>query len=404
MSRVALHALEVSPLLRRVDGDVRLLLLVHLPLIHNLLERPAGEEAVDVHVATLANAIRPILRLEIHRGVPGWVEDDHAVGGGYVEAHPAGARRHEKHEEALRSVELVHHRLPVSLLRGAVQPTEDVSLAHEKLLQDVQQTRADAEQDHLVVLPVPQRQQFLQRQHLPAVLRARDAIEIDVGAIRPAEFLRVLAERQLGHLDVAGELSRVVRRVRFEQLEVVAHLSEDVHAREPDAVRTPRLPVVLVVETVEERRKRPGRGTLVATLRTLFAASAVAGFLVSHEKLEIRALDETPVRFQLQRGEIAEDDVVHLLRELPGEDGCFLTLEDVLPKQRAELPRAIAPNPERHVIHPVPLRLLHLLAVVLVELLLAPKAPRTRPVEQTVQLVVRVLHDGPREPKPTLAR
>ena len=93
MLLIALHPLKVSPLLTRVHRHVGLLLLVHLPLVHHLLDRPRGEEAIHVDVAPLPDAVRPVLRLCVLRRVPVGVEDDDSIRRCYVQPDPAGARR-----------------------------------------------------------------------------------------------------------------------------------------------------------------------------------------------------------------------------------------------------------------------------------------------------------------------
>ena len=42
-----------------------LLLLVDLALVHDLLQRAGGEEAVHVHIALLADTVRAVLRLHV---------------------------------------------------------------------------------------------------------------------------------------------------------------------------------------------------------------------------------------------------------------------------------------------------------------------------------------------------
>ena len=106
-----------------------------------LLHRGLGDEPVDVHVARLANAVRAVLRLRVHGGVPVAVVEDHRVGALQVDAQPAGARRQDEAEDARVAVEAVHHALALLDLGRAVEAQVRVALQRQELLQHVEHAR-----------------------------------------------------------------------------------------------------------------------------------------------------------------------------------------------------------------------------------------------------------------------
>src|SRR5687768_1369521 len=73
-----------------VDDRVGQVLLALLELEHLLLDRVLGDQAVGEHVLGLADAVGAVDRLGLDGRVPPRVEEEDVLGGGEVEAQPAG--------------------------------------------------------------------------------------------------------------------------------------------------------------------------------------------------------------------------------------------------------------------------------------------------------------------------
>ena len=256
---------------------------------------------------------------------------------------------------------------------------------------------------------MPQREKFLESEELAAVGGVAEAGKIHVRVVRAAQEVRVLPERGASHdpglLKLFPRLvvSVFILGIGLQQLEVVAHLDERLHQRESHAVRA-QVPVArdVLLVIVGSPYRRGSRAFLVAAPRSLLAAAAIARLLVANQQLKLLHLQKPLRRANLQRGHVAEDHVVSLLRELIRERVLLGSLQHVFSKQPPELLRLVSASAQGGIVHSVPLRLLHHLRVVLLEMLHVPQRSRVRPVEQTPELVVGVLHDGTGQPEPPL--
>ena len=125
-----------------------------------LLHRALAHQTVDVHVACLPDAVRAVLRLRVHRGVPVRVVEDHRVGAHEVDAEPAAARGEDEDEHLTVVVELLHHLLTLRQRRGAVHAQVGEVMHVEEGLEDVQHPRHLREQQAAVALAAEARQQL----------------------------------------------------------------------------------------------------------------------------------------------------------------------------------------------------------------------------------------------------
>ena len=106
----------------RLDREVVQFALLHGLLQDVLLDGALAHHAVDVHLARLPDAVRAVLRLRVHRGVPVRVVEDDGVGARQVDAEPARARREDEREDLRVRVVPVHHALAALDARRAVEP------------------------------------------------------------------------------------------------------------------------------------------------------------------------------------------------------------------------------------------------------------------------------------------
>ena len=77
------------------------------------------------------------------------VEDDDGVGGGEVQPEAAGARRQQEEEDVLVAVEELDLLAPIAQLHRAVEATRRVAAVVAVVLQDVEDLRHLAVQQHL---------------------------------------------------------------------------------------------------------------------------------------------------------------------------------------------------------------------------------------------------------------
>lgn len=134
---VGAHGLERGVFLR--DDGVGNVDLEFLQAHNLLLERAAGDEAVDVDRALLANAVGAVHGLQILHRVPVVLEEDDRVGAGEVEPEPADVSGQQHEVDARVLVEGRHHLVALALVRLAVHPrvghaghvhTQQVRLQH----------------------------------------------------------------------------------------------------------------------------------------------------------------------------------------------------------------------------------------------------------------------------------
>mmetsp|Transcript_25427 Transcript_25427/g.65474 ORF Transcript_25427/g.65474 Transcript_25427/m.65474 type:complete len:366 (-) Transcript_25427:680-1777(-) len=350
MALLRLDAPEVARLVRAHNGAVALLLLVHLPVVHQLFQRAQRHEAVHIDVALLADAKRAVLRLQVRRGIPVRVEQHHLIGGGEVEAEAACASGHQEDKARVRIVEVVDSLLAVLLDSGAVQADVAVPAARHQALQDVEHAGGVAEQQHLGrvaaatrALARPARHQLLQRRHLAAVRRVAGGQKSAVGA-QAAQRWRVVPKHQRRLLLRARQCGRVARhplRVRLHQLQMVGHLLQQRDAGSHKAggaarplglrgtaLRFVALAALRVGEGVRgvgacaAVQLRPEHATLLARRRPVAAALAVHAaatvtvIIHADQELEVGGRQQPLVGPQLHRAQAAQHDVVRLLREL----------------------------------------------------------------------------------------
>ena len=105
-------------------------------------------------VPGLPDAMTPILRLRIHRGIPVTVVEHHRIGPCQVYPHPARPRAEDEAEVLGAVVETLHEGLTHLHLGGAVQPHVDIAVVVEEGLQDVQHAGHLGEDQHTVAATV----------------------------------------------------------------------------------------------------------------------------------------------------------------------------------------------------------------------------------------------------------
>mmetsp|Transcript_49779 Transcript_49779/g.83398 ORF Transcript_49779/g.83398 Transcript_49779/m.83398 type:complete len:388 (+) Transcript_49779:731-1894(+) len=104
-------------------------------LEHLLLVGPLCDEAVDLNVVLLPDAVAPGLSLDVVLGVPVAVEDDHGVGACEVDADTAGPCGQQEHKSAHRRVvEPVDCLLAVPCGSATVKPLIQIRLLGEVFL------------------------------------------------------------------------------------------------------------------------------------------------------------------------------------------------------------------------------------------------------------------------------
>lgn len=81
---VALYTGEVAALLRGPIANVGLLLFIDLSCVDYFLDCTSRDEAEDLDIAGLANAVSAILGLEVVAWVPVGIENNYLVRGSYV--------------------------------------------------------------------------------------------------------------------------------------------------------------------------------------------------------------------------------------------------------------------------------------------------------------------------------
>mmetsp|Transcript_4647 Transcript_4647/g.16681 ORF Transcript_4647/g.16681 Transcript_4647/m.16681 type:complete len:275 (-) Transcript_4647:1648-2472(-) len=147
--------LEGPALLGVLQDLVRQELLEDLAVVDLLLNCAARHQAVHHHLVLLADPPRPLLGLEVRRGIPVRVVQDHPIRAGEVEAQAAHPRGQAKQLDLLRLVELVHQLLPLANRGGTVHPEVSVSEAQHRPLDDVQHLARLGEHQDLVALGAP---------------------------------------------------------------------------------------------------------------------------------------------------------------------------------------------------------------------------------------------------------
>ena len=115
---------------------------------HLLFHRVFGDQPVGEHLARLADAMRAVHRLRLHRRVPPRVEQEHVLRGGEVEARAAGLEAHQEGGHRLVLLEAPYPRLPVPC------PAVQVEVRNPRLLEpsakDLQHLHELAEHQHLL--------------------------------------------------------------------------------------------------------------------------------------------------------------------------------------------------------------------------------------------------------------
>ena len=169
------------------DDRAREVLLVLDHPVDPLLERPAADELVDLHVLRLADPEGAVRRLLLDGRVPPAVDVEDVRGAREVEARPARAER--EHEERRRVVVLLEapDHLGARAARDAAVQEQD--LAAEALLE-----RRDEEVAHLGELREEERRALLRERLLAHLEEARDLRAAPVQPPVAEEERRVVAD------------------------------------------------------------------------------------------------------------------------------------------------------------------------------------------------------------------
>ena len=199
-----------------------------------LFDRSAANELVDQHVAALADAERPVGRLILDGRVPPAVEMYYVLGGGQVQAGPAGLQRQDEKGGAVLALELVDELFAARHRRAAV---EHQSGAAENRRQEAHQRLGN-----LAKLREDQRL-FLARRDLLAEFGQAGELAALIGIEAPVaqELARVVAQllesHQVGQHDAAplDVVEPAERLAQFlDQLGVEGGLTRTEPAEGPD--------------------------------------------------------------------------------------------------------------------------------------------------------------------------
>ena len=133
-----LHVLK----LESVTVDCRLNVLLLLGTLgDSFLDRALSCDSVNGNGLGLADPMRPICRLLVHRWVPILIIEDDSVCGDQVDTESAGSRREQEAEDVVVSLILFYH-VATILDRGlTIQAEETHLLPRQEVLQDVQHAR-----------------------------------------------------------------------------------------------------------------------------------------------------------------------------------------------------------------------------------------------------------------------
>mmetsp|Transcript_34656 Transcript_34656/g.115829 ORF Transcript_34656/g.115829 Transcript_34656/m.115829 type:complete len:237 (+) Transcript_34656:433-1143(+) len=180
-----------------------------------LLHRALNHKPVHDHLASLADPVRAIHRLQVHLRVPVAVEQDHRVGGGEVDPEPARARREEENERVrVGAAEAVDGGLAKVAADRPVEPLVRVAPLEQVVREDVEHAHHLRKDEHAVPL-APQLGQKLVEEH--ALARGGEEL-VD---------RRCAAAVRGGRLPLRR--AQLVRRVRLDALDqvgVVAALAQ----------------------------------------------------------------------------------------------------------------------------------------------------------------------------------
>ena len=383
------------------------MLLADLAQVHQLLDGVRAHQAIHRHVALLADAVRAVLRLQVVGRVPRRVKYHHAVGRRQVEAHAASRGGDEEDEGAgAVAVEVVNQTLPVALLGAAVQARVRPAARNQEALQDAQQPRAVRENQHLVAVGAPLVQQNLKRAQLAAVLRAGQVIQ-PVGGVAAACGLLVVAKQRMSNDGVAvALLFLTVIRISLHQLQVVRQLAAQRQERQHEARRA-RIAASAAKVVVDAHENRPV-ALGVAAAAAFLAAEAVAGLVVARQQLNVFEMREAVVGALLDGRQLAQHHAVVLLRQLRQlrlDDGVRLqALQHVGADGAVQLlaaPRVLGNLRLRGVDAPPDGDAAR---VVVHELIALAERRRHGQIQQRVQLLEVVAHDGAGEAEAEGAR
>ncbi len=220
---VLLDALEVAALRARGVGDVGLLLLVDLSRVHDLLDCAGGNEAEDLDVAGLADAVGAILGLQVVGRVPVRIDDDDFVGGGDVEPYAAGFGADQEDEGGGVAVEVVDCFGTVEEGHAAVEVGDGVGGVVEEELEHLQEAHGVRENENLVAIGVPEAEELLEDLPFAAELRIG---EVEDGVAVAIEVAPLVRDGDLEHFEFFVLFLFGIDALWYEHCEVVRELLE----------------------------------------------------------------------------------------------------------------------------------------------------------------------------------
>lgn len=137
-----------------------------LLLQHLNLDAVLRHQAIHNHVSRLADAVTPVLCLQVAVRVPVAVEYDARVGRSEVDAQPTRPRGQQEAEHVWVRIELLDASLAIFHLHSAVESPLREPHRMQEVVQDVQQARHLREDQHLVALLTEDRQHAAQQLEL----------------------------------------------------------------------------------------------------------------------------------------------------------------------------------------------------------------------------------------------
>ena len=132
------------------DHQVEELFLLGLQRLDAFLDGAGRDHAVDEDRVRLADAVHPVDRLVLHRGVPPRVEQEHIIGGMQRDARAGGLQAHQHGRRPRRRLEILHRLLPVHGHAGDLIARQLRVMLDQRRAHPVEQRHELREDDHLV--------------------------------------------------------------------------------------------------------------------------------------------------------------------------------------------------------------------------------------------------------------